>query len=254
MSKAGMNMQMSVPLTKTVKWLLILNVGIWFIFQILMESFGKVPFTGIFNLVPIQVFYEFKIWQVVTYMFLHSTDGVTHLLFNMLTLWFFGSELEQRWGSRFFLTYYLVCGIGAAILYCGGVAAFAAYSGGQAELYVSVVGASGALFGLMLAYGMVFGERMIYFFMLFPMKARYFVMLMGFIQLASLVSSSRRGGEVAYLAHLGGLVVGFFFLRFWNYVLRFQWNQKIKKKSRNLRLVVDNERKSGDSSGPKYWN
>ncbi len=254
MSKSGSSMPMMVPLTKVVKWLIILNVGIWFIFQLLLGTFLKISFTSFFHLVPLQVFYEFKVWQVFTYMFLHSTDGVTHLLFNMLTLWFFGSELEQRWGRNFFLLYYLVCGVGAAVLYCAGVAAFAAFTGGQAELYIPVVGASGAIFGLMLAYGIVFGERVIHFFMVFPMKARYFVMLMGFVQLASLISSSRQGGEVAYLAHLSGLIVGFVFLWGRNQLLRFQWNQKIKKKTRNLRLVVNNEKVPDDSKGPKYWN
>lgn len=254
MSKPGMSMQMTVPLTKVVKWLLIINVVVWFFFQVLIEGFAKIPFTQFFQMVPLQAFYEFKIWQFFTYMFLHAQDGVTHILFNMLMLWFFGSELEQRWGSRFFLIYYLVCGVGAGLIYCIGIAAYAALTGSQAELWIPVLGASGALYGVMLAYGWVFGERIMYFFMLFPMKARYFVMLMGFIQLSSLISSSRKGSEVAYLAHLGGLVVGFLFLWIRNWSQRAQWNQKIKKKNHNLRLVVDNEKKTKDSDGPKYWN
>lgn len=255
MNRSGINPQFMAPLTQVVKWLLILNVGVWFLLQVLMEGFAKVPFTQFFQLVPVDVLFQYKIWQLFTYMFLHSQDGVTHILFNMLMLWFFGSELEMRWGSKFFIIYYLVCGVGAALLYCLGLAAYAALSGSQGEIYVPVVGASGALFGIMLAYGWVFGERVVSFMMLFPMKARYFVMLMGFIQLASLLSASRRGSEVAYLAHIGGLIVGFTFLWVWNYIQRMQWNQKTRKKARNLKLVVDNDKPTqGDPDDPKYWN
>ncbi len=245
----GMTFQ-TAPLTPVVKWLLIINVAIWFVFQVILEGFLRVPFTSLFGLFPGKVLFEFHIWQLFSYMFLHSMQ-VTHILFNMLMLWFFGAELEQRWGSRFFLIYYLVSGVGAAILYCVGVWGYALATGSQTGLIVPVVGASGAVFGLLLAQGMIFAERIIYFFMLFPMKIKYFVALMGVVQLASLMTSSVSGGEVAYLAHLGGLVSGYICLKFKGWIDRNELKKKTKSKGRNLRLVVNNEK---SDKPPKYWN
>ncbi|MEN0059293.1 MAG: rhomboid family intramembrane serine protease [Bdellovibrio sp.] len=241
----------TAPLTPAVKWLLIINVAVWFLFQVILEGFLRVPFTGIFGLFPGRVLFDFQVWQPVTYMFLHSMQ-VTHILFNMLMLWFFGAELEQRWGTKFFLIYYMTSGIGAAVLYCLGVWGYALVTGSQTGLIVPVVGASGAIFGLLLAQGIIFGERIVYFFMLFPMKTRYFVALMGLVQIASMMTSSVGGGEVAYLAHLGGLVSGFICLQVKAWLDRNRWKRKNNKaKGRNLRLVVDNEK---DEKPPKYWN
>lgn len=245
----GMTFQ-TAPLTPAVKWLLIINVAIWFVFQVIMEGFLRVPFSTLFSLVPGKVLFDFQIWQIFTYMFLHSLQ-VTHILFNMLMLWFFGAELEQRWGTKFFLTYYFVSGVGAALLYCLGVWSYALITGSQTGLIVPVLGASGAIFGLLLAQGLIFGERIVYFFMLFPMKTRYFVALMGLIQLASMMTSSVSGSEVAYLAHIGGLVSGFICLKAKAWLDRNEWKKKSKSKGRNLRLVVDNEK---NDKPPKYWN
>lgn len=246
-------MSMALPFTPVVKWLVIVNVAIWFVLQILVEGFFKVPFTALFSLVPARVIFEFRIWELFTYMFLHSMQ-VTHILFNMLMLWFFGAELEQRWGGKTFLFYYLFTGIGAAVIYCVGMGIYGAATGAQTSLMIPVVGASGAIFGLMLAQGILFGERMVLFFMLFPMKTKYFVMIMGAIQVANMLTSSASGGEVAYLAHLGGLASGYVALlligRWKNYLTA----KKSKKKGRNLRLVVDNEKPQKSDNGPRYWN
>lgn len=248
--------QQTMPITPVVKVLLILNVGIWFLGQVILEGFilRSDLISGPLSLVPQEVLFRGFLWQLVTYMFLH-TSQVTHIFFNMLTLWFFGGELEQRWGSRFFLIYYLVTGVGAAVIYVTGTGLVAAIWGvGRMSLLIPVQGASGAIFGLLLAYGWLFGDRVVHFFMLFPMKARVFVLLMGFMELAALLTSRERGSEVAYLAHLGGLISGFIFLKFWNWWQRRQWSRrnKPKQKNRNLRLVVDNDR--DDPKGPRYWN
>lgn len=236
--------------TPVVKWLLIINVGIWFILQVMVEGFLRIPFTSIFGLFPGKVIFEFQIWQIFTYMFLHSLQ-VTHILFNMLMLWFFGAELEQRWGSRFFLIYYLTCGVGAAILYCAGVWGYSMVTGSHMGMIVPVVGASGAVFGLLLAQGMMFGERVVYFFMLFPMKTKWFVAVMGLIQLASLMTSSVSGAETAYLAHLGGLVSGYICIKAKDWKNKSDLKKRSRTKGRNLRLVVDNEK---SDKPPKYWN
>jgi membrane associated rhomboid family serine protease len=240
------------PLTFAVKWLLIINVAVWFFLQVILEVFLKVPVTSYLGLYPGKVLLNFHIWQLFTYMFLHSFQ-VSHILFNMLMLWFFGAELEQRWGSKFFLIYYFSSGVGAAILYCLGVLIYAAVTGSQAGLFVPVIGASGAVFGLLLAQGIIFGERIVYFFMIFPMKTKFFVGLMGFMQIASLMTSGvNGGGDVAYLAHLGGLVSGFICLQVKAWFVRKGYPKAGKGKGRSLRLVVDNEKKSDHT--PKYWN
>ena len=243
----------TAPMTPAVKWLLIANVGIWFVFQVVLEGLFRVPFSSIFELYPGRVLFDFHIWQLFTYMFLHSMQ-VTHILFNMLMLWFFGAELEQKWGTKYFLTFYLGSGVGAAILYCLSIWGYAAITGSQTGLIVPVMGASGAIFGLLLAQGILFGDRVMYFFMIFPMKNRYFVAVMGFVQLASMMTSGvSGGGEVAYLAHLGGLVSGYIILKLKPFFTFNNWNKKpsVKTKGRNLRLVVDNEK---NEKPPKYWN
>lgn len=239
------------PVTATVKKLLIANVAIWFVLQILLGHLLKVPYQDWFFMSPGLVLTKFHVWQLVTYMFFHALSPF-HILFNMLMLWFFGSELEQIWGKKFFLTYYLGSGIGAGLIYCLIVGIYSLVTGGQGALFIQVMGASGAMYGLLLAYGILFADRVIYFMGFFPMKAKYFVMLAGAIDFASLLSSGVAGGQVAYLAHLGGLAAGFLILNFKSLQLK-----RSKKKSPSLKLVVDNEKLSdqdGKNNDPKYWN
>ncbi|MFN7905559.1 MAG: rhomboid family intramembrane serine protease [Pseudobdellovibrionaceae bacterium] len=244
--------QFGLSMTKGVKWLLIIQVAIWFFGQVVMDRVApQFSLVEYFALKPGEVLYQGHIWQLLTYLFFHSTSGITHILFNGLMLWFFGSELEERWGLRKFLGYYFGTGVGAAVLYCIGIALYSALSGSQFQLIVPVIGASGAIFGLLLAQGILFGERIIYFFMIFPMKTKFFVMIMGFIQLASLLTTGFRG-DVAYLAHLGGIASGFIYLRFWAYLSAMQKQSRFKKKS-NLKLIINNEDDSKDKK-PKYWN
>jgi membrane associated rhomboid family serine protease len=247
--------QMSVPLTRAVKYLIIANVAIW-VFLILVVQRLLLGNTVIFDylaLIPFRVVSDFWVWQIFTYMFLHST-GVFHVLFNMLTLWWFGSELESRWGSRFFLTYYFVCGAGAGIVYLVGALAHYWITGGTVTMATPLVGASGATYGLLLAYGLIFGERDIFFMMLFPMKAKFFVMIIGAVELVTLLDSGM-GSAVANLAHLGGLAIGFLFLAV---VARMRSSKgsSNRRRGRRLKLVVDNERdqQRGGQNGPRYWN
>jgi membrane associated rhomboid family serine protease len=245
-------LQSMIPFTKTVKTLVIVNVGIWLVVQVILEQFFMPthPISSNFGLVPQKVIGQFFIWQPVTYMFLHSTDAIMHIVFNMLLLWWLGAELEMRWGSRFFLLYYMVSGVGAAIIYVFSLTLYALATSITQPLEIPVIGASGAVFGLMLAYGIIFGDRIVYFMFIFPMKAKYFVMILGAIEVVMVLNTGVGSGRVANLAHIGGLVSGFLFLYFWT---RHQNNKsgKSKKKNRNLKLVVDNEKKKDE---PKYWN
>ncbi len=232
-------------MTPAVKVFIFINVGIWFVFQLILEQyvFRDGVITSLFGLVPELIITKFFVWQPFTYMFMHSADGVMHIVFNMLLLWWVGAELEQLWGKKFFTIYYLTCGVGAGIIYTGGVLLYYMVTGRVQPLLMPVVGASGAIFGLMLAYGIVFGERVVYFFFVFPMKARYFIMIIGGIEVVMLLNQGVGGTQVANLAHLGGLVTGFIYLFLWT-----RWKRGRSGKSRgNLRLVVDNDK-------PKYWN
>jgi membrane associated rhomboid family serine protease len=184
--------------TPAVRILLIANVVLFFMNVIVEEMTIRL------GLSPQLVFRDFAVWQPVTYMFLHSTRGLSHILFNMLALWMFGTELERTWGTRFFTKYYFITGIGAAVTTL-------LLSLVIPDIYHSTtVGASGAIYGLLIAYAMYFPHRVIYY-IIFPIPARIFVAIMGFIALWSSMSGSASG--VAHFAHLGGLVIGYLYLK-----------------------------------------
>jgi membrane associated rhomboid family serine protease len=145
---------MQFPMTPTVKMLIIVNLAIWVVLQVLVEGYAGVPISKYLALYPGKVLFDYSIWQLFTYMFLHSLS-VSHILFNMLTLWFIGAELELRWGRKFFLSYYFLTGIGAAFIYTMGMAIYSFATGKQVGLVVPVMGASGAIFGLLLALALV---------------------------------------------------------------------------------------------------
>src|SRR6266436_3357326 len=150
-----------------VKWLLIANVGMFLLYYLIPPLAQHLL---MLSLVPVMVLKHFFIWQLVTYMFLHG--GIEHILFNMLALWMFGMTLEQDWGTRRFLKYYFLCGIGAGI--CD--VAVNAIIGNWGT---HTIGASGAIFGLLLAFGVLYPDVTVLFFFIFPMKAKYMVMIVG---------------------------------------------------------------------------
>ncbi len=257
MSRGGSSFQMqSIPISPMVKKLIVINVLVWVVLQLILEKLilGSSLITYFFGFTPQNTIENFFVWQPLTYMFLHS-ENLFHILINMISLWFFGSELEFRWGSKKFLMYYLICGVGAAVIYLFGVILILLFKETPPLVYVTpVIGASGAVFGILLAYAILFGERVIYFFGVFPMQARYFIVLIGGIEMVSLLSSGMGGTGVANLAHLGGIITGYIYLVLWSQSEKAGRNDSKKSKGRrNLRLVVDNEKKKSDK-GPKYWN
>lgn len=145
-------------------------------------------------------------WQLVTYMFLHG--NFSHILFNLFALWIFGQHIENLWGTKRFVIYYFLCGIGAALFHL--------------VLAPSpVIGASGAVFGILLAYGVTFPNRQI--FLLFPpipIKAKYLVIGYGIFELINGISSLQTG--IAHFAHLGGMLVGFVLIRRWGMPTRLE--------------------------------
>jgi len=189
------------PLSTAMKALIGANVAV-FLLTSLVPSLRLT-----LGLVPIWVVHDLLVWQLVTYLFVHG--GVFHILFNMLALWMFGTELERVWGTRFFLKFYFVTGIGAGILTV--LFSLLPFEVAQ-QLYISdVIGASGAIYGLLLAYGMQFPDRPIYMYFLFPIPARIFVLIMG--ALAFYASFTETGGGIANATHLSGLLVAYLYLK-----------------------------------------
>jgi membrane associated rhomboid family serine protease len=152
---------------------------------------------------PDDVIHRFYLWELITYLFLHG--GWFHIIFNMFALWMFGSDLESRWGGKQFLFYYFLTGIGAGILDVTLSALF------HPAIPSATIGCSGAVYGLLLAYGMLFPDRLIYLYMIIPIKAKWFVVIMGAIEFVS--SFSGPGSGVSHVAHLGGMLFGFLYLR-----------------------------------------
>ena len=244
-----------VPISPWVKKLIIVNVGVWFFIQLILENLflPQNYFTQFFSFTPRYALENLFIWQFFTYMFLHS-ENVFHVLLNMLSLWFFGSELEYRWGGRNFLYYYISCGVGAAFIYLLGVMIVGLFKGAEPIVYgIPVLGASGAVFGVLLAYGILFGDRIVYFFGVFPMMARTLIMVIGGIEVVSLLSAGMGGTRVANLAHIGGLVSGYLYLLLWTRLQQRRWRRFGKSKSRKYLKLVRKDNES-DENGPRYWN
>ncbi|TPW16014.1 MAG: rhomboid family protein [bacterium] len=169
-----------------------------FLLQVLFHGSGPV-LERLFGLVPAELFGKWHLWQPLTYQFLHG--GLFHLLFNMLALFLFGGEIESRWGTTAFLRYFLVCGAGAG---------FTQWLVDMNST-IPVIGASGSIFGVLLAFGMLFPDRPILLWFVIPVPARYLVILFGFVELVGAASGPADG--VARFAHLGGLLTGFLYLK-----------------------------------------
>jgi membrane associated rhomboid family serine protease len=184
-----------------VKWLLISNTAIFVLYFLAGQTeIGQI--FGLFALSPIAVVRHFAVWQLVTYMFLHG--GIGHILFNMLALWMFGMDLERDWGTKQFLKYYFLCGIGAGI--CD-----VAVNLAMGHPNTRTIGSSGAIYGLLMAFGVLYPDRIILMSFLFPIKAKYFVMIIGAIAFLNSVGSA--GSGVSNVAHLGGMLFGYMYLR-----------------------------------------
>lgn len=189
-----------------IKYLLISNIAIFIFQHFIFAGFkvGGVPlsvfFLKYFALNPIgSDVFPFYPWQLFTYLFMHG--GFWHLFLNMFALWMFGMELENIWGSKKFLTYYLMCGVGAGL---ANILLTPLFTG----LQLPTVGASGSVYGILVAFGMLFPNREIMLYFLFPIKAKYFVIIYMVIELLSVGSNT----GVAHFAHLGGGLIGFLYL------------------------------------------
>lgn len=215
-----------------IKNLLIIN-GLVFLAQMTFQNTGTFSMENIFALHDVRSVY-FRPHQLISYMFLHG--DFTHILFNMFALWMFGSVLENHWGPKRFLIFYLLCGIGAGILHLGVLyyentllirdftvqAPFLSepeYDRRFQELSFRIntatLGASGSVFGCLAAFGYLFPNSLIYLYFFIPIKAKWFVIMYGAMELYLGVRNSA-GDNVAHWAHLGGALIGFLLVLYWN--------------------------------------
>ncbi len=220
-----------------IKWLLIINFAVFFLQQIVQNiMFGNIPGWYVLNhyfaLNPIVGFdrfgepYNFQIWQLITYQFMHG--GFAHIFFNMLMLWMFGMEIENIWGSRKFLVFYLTAGIGAGLTQV-------VFSPILTGALAPTIGASGAIFGVMIAFAMMFPNRYIFIYFLIPMKAKYLIAFLMAIEILSVSGMS----FVAHLAHIGGAITGVIFILLdrkyhFNFDRFFDWTKNLSKPKTNF--------------------
>jgi membrane associated rhomboid family serine protease len=191
------------PLTPAIKYLIFTNIAIYVLQEIINRT-ANGAFDNIFALYP-DFLQRLMVWQIFTYMFLHG--GPFHLFFDLFILWIFGSEVEGKWGSRAFLKYYIICGIGAGIVHLLAQSLLSHAGGG-------VVGASGAIYGVLLAFALIDPDREITFLLMLVLpvniRAKYLVAILAGLSLFAGVFAEDR---VAHFAHFGGMLVGFLYLK-----------------------------------------
>lgn len=227
MTDVRMNSFQSIP--PVIKNLIIVNALVFFAQKI----FGDEGPTGLMNLFALHDVRSeyFRPHQIITHMFMHG--NLPHILFNMLALWMFGSILENLWGSKRFLIFYILCGLGAALLHLGALYVelkdeveylrqmspsmhdTELYYGLLYKINTATVGASGAVFGCLAAFGYLFPNSLIYVYFFIPIKAKWFVIIYAGLELWLGVNNSA-GDNVAHWAHLGGALVGFLLVLYWN--------------------------------------
>ena len=203
-----------------VKLLIVINIIVF----ILIELSGQTNILfQIFGLVPQAVLQEYKLWQTFTYLFLHG--GLVHIFFNMFVLWMFGKDLEMDWSKNEFLIFYFVCGIGSGL-----ITVLA-----NINSTIAVVGASGAIYGVLVAYGFTYPERIVYLYGIFPLKVKFMVMGLGVIAFFASLSVSQ--SMVSHITHLSGMIIGFIYILFY-----FRWkNIRLWYIKMRLKSIPDNE-------------
>ncbi|MEE9143427.1 MAG: rhomboid family intramembrane serine protease [Candidatus Binatia bacterium] len=221
-------------ITPAIKGLIIINVAVFILQYLTGYTFWKN-----FGLITNEVWRDFSIWQLFTYQFLHG--GIFHLLFNMLALWMFGCDLERRWGNQFFLKYYFICVVGGAILN----AVF------LSDQRVLVIGASAGVYGVLLAYGLLYPKRTIYLYFLFPIQMKYFLIIIGAVTFYSSIAATHSG--ISHLAHLGGMGFGYIFLRWGNPWVRVRIyidQYRLAQRKRRFHIIDGNKDDDDEDSKP----
>jgi membrane associated rhomboid family serine protease len=203
-----------------------------------------------FGLVPYATVFLFRIWQLFTYLFLHS--GILHILFNLLYLCMFGADLEHMWGKRKFYTYFFLCGIGAGVINV--IVKLIIDPHGLGSAWVPTIGASGAIYGILLANAVILPQRQVWVFPLpVTVSMRIFVVVMGAIEFFSTIGVS--GDNVSHICHLGGMLVGYLYLRRGSFLYNFRnyfsdWQRRRLKKKFEVYVRDHNDK---PPSRPDNW-
>jgi membrane associated rhomboid family serine protease len=216
-------MRFGYRLTPWVKRLIIANAGFW-----LLTWAHLIPFELAVKYLGFTASEAYKQpWTIITYMFVHG--GFLHVFLNMLMLFFFGPPLEEVWGGKEFLKYYALCGVAGALFNVGAMAV------GLGTGTIPIIGASGAIYGVMLAYALNWPNSLVWIYAIFPIKVKYLVMILGAITFFSAFGRASNG--IAHFAHLGGLVVGFLYLKKgWQLRAHLEaWKKRLRR--RKLRVV-----------------
>ena len=207
--------------TDAIKILIIINVGL-FLLRFVAKS--QIDLAGIFGLSPNTVWP--MIWQPITYMFIHG--DLFHVLINMFVLWMFGSEMESIWGRAQFLRYYFLTGVGSGLVWL-------LFNTGQS--YSVLIGASGAIYGILIAYGMMFPNRTVYLYFMIPIKVKWFVVFLGAV---AFLSSFNNNTNISHLTHLSGMVIGFVYLRYYWHWKDFRFS--VHKQIEEFRSSINSKR------------
>lgn len=219
------------PFTKGIRGLVIASTAAW-ILQ-LLPGIGAIV-TGLGALVPNSAFGHLQVWRLVSYAFLHDTAGPFHILFNMFTLWMFGAELEEQWGTRRFVVFYLCAAAGSGLFSL--VTAFS-----PLLWFTPVIGASGAVLALLTVYALYFPRRQMLLFFLFPVNVLVAVAIFGAI---SLLGAAHSWGNVSHLTHLGGIAVGFLYVKLFPIVNDYL--RHAKSRADETRQRAEQRKKSAD--------
>ncbi len=207
MYQRSVSFRMGGPVTPVVKMLMIVN-GAVFILQQLMDLIYPGFMESAFGLSHSGFALQFMIWQPFTYMFLHG--GWLHIFFNLFTLWMFGGEIENMWGGRKFLRYYIFSGIGAGFF----IELMNYYVSSKYGVYPVTIGASGAIYAVLLAYGLTWPNREVLLYFLIPVKIKYLLIGFGLMEFfGTLSSAGGTGGGISHIGHLGGLISGIIMFR-----------------------------------------
>jgi len=202
----NMNIRIGGPMTPVVKKILILNAAVFFIQQI-VGLFRPDMMELLLGLHHQGFLHGFKFWQIFTYMFLHG--GWIHIIVNLLGIWMFAGDLEKLWGSSLFMRYYLFSGIGAGVF----IAIMNYFLYLKYQIDPVTIGASGAIFAILLAYGWTWPNRQVLLYFIIPIKVKYFVIIFGLIAFfGSLSTVYGTGGNISHIGHLGGLISGMIFI------------------------------------------
>jgi membrane associated rhomboid family serine protease len=225
-----------------IKWLLISNTVVFLIYYLAAGTALHRHMRTVLGLTADGAVLTLMVWQVFTYMFLHG--GGWHLLFNMLSLWMFGTQLERDWGTRRFLKYYFLCGMAAGV--CVLIANMLV-----GDWAVTTIGASGAIFGILVAFGVLYPNQTVLMNFLFPIKAKYLVMIYAAIELLATFGPNT---GVSTVAHLGGMAFGYVYLKSRMPAVRLpdlrgayrQW--RLQRAKRKFQVYM---RKHGGRRGPR---